>query len=113
MPTEITPDRHTSKSGRLSAPPRPVYSLKSLVVYVLGLVCFTENPAILPLQHNPGHQEPNVLGVAAERNCDRVADGNARRQADVVICSTGTRHEPVPTFSQHARGPRLNSRDVY
>ena len=75
-------------------------------------VCFAKNRALVALERNPGNEKPKLLGMAAERHGNRVADRNPRRQADVLIRIAGTGDEPVAALGQHARAAWLDGLNV-
>src|SRR6516165_5835047 len=66
---------------------------------------------MIALERDLDDQEIVFLGTAAEGKRDRVADGDAGWQADMVVMVARTAHEPVAAFGQHVRAAGLHRYD--
>src|SRR6266481_532818 len=92
-----------------SAPPvRPVARGDVDLVHLVPIsVRFAKNRTMAAFRGDPGDRERILLGAAAEGEGQRIANRDPRWQVDVVISLAGAGHDPVATFGQHTRAPRL------
>jgi hypothetical protein len=75
-------------------------------------VIFAEQRAMLAFEVDPGNVEPEFFGVTAERDGDRVADGDPGRQSDVLIGAARGGHDPTATLRKQSRASRHDRVDV-
>jgi hypothetical protein len=87
-------------------PPRfsPVAGSDLDLVPVLPVAALMgEQRAAIVSERDARYSEVVFLGIAAKGERNRVAEGDAGRQVDVMVVVTRAGNEPIAAYGQHAR----------